>query len=227
MNIETDFSITFDIEQMNKTQRVGLERMLLRPKMKEIYNVALEECKKCLKPQAGWDIFELDGIHHEQLHLKNGVELGGGPVVDVMGGATHLLLGICTIGNLFDEILTKIQKENMVKAVFLDSLGSWAVSQIRPQLIEKMKLQCCEEHPHASIALSPGESSWGMTDQAKIFSLLEPSKIGMSLTESMLMVPMKSLSFIMGLSDQNLGVETGSRCRYCVISTSCPNAFKD
>lgn len=44
---------------------------------------------------------------------------------------------------------------------------------------------------------SPGYCGWHLTGQRRLFSALEPSRIGMSLTESCLMQPMKSVSGVL------------------------------
>jgi hypothetical protein len=58
-------------------------------------------------------------------------------------------------------------------------------------------------------------------EQAVIFKLLDAGRIGVSLTPSLVMRPIKSLSLIVGLGSGPLGVEGGSNCDFCTIRERC------
>jgi hypothetical protein len=73
----------------------------------------------------------------------------------------------------------------------------------------------------ASASLSPGESEWSVSEQSVIFGLLDTQPIGVVLTESLVMSPIKSLSLILGLGPGPLGVEGASNCDFCTIRERC------
>jgi hypothetical protein len=54
-----------------------------------------------------------------------------------------------------------------------------------------------------------------------IFSLLDTGPIGVALSESMVMSPIKSLSLIVGIGPGPLGVEGASNCDFCTIRERC------
>ncbi len=54
-----------------------------------------------------------------------------------------------------------------------------------------------------------------------IFSLLDASQIKVSLSPSMVMSPVKSLSLILGIGSQPVGVEGASNCDFCTIKDRC------
>jgi hypothetical protein len=74
---------------------------------------------------------------------------------------------------------------------------------------------------HASASLSPGESEWSVAEQAVIFSLVDAREIGVTLNESMVMSPVKSLSMMIGVGPGPLGVEGASNCDFCTIRERC------
>jgi hypothetical protein len=55
--------------------------------------------------------------------------------------------------------------------------------------------------------------------QRQIFDLLDSSKIDVTLTESMLMIPKKSLTHILGIGVDML--ELGTSCDYCSLRETC------
>ena len=64
-------------------------------------------------------------------------------------------------------------------------------------------------------------SAWSVEEQAVMFSLLDTSEIGVSLSDSMIMSPIKSLSLIMGTGPDPMGVEGASNCDFCSIKEWC------
>jgi hypothetical protein len=74
---------------------------------------------------------------------------------------------------------------------------------------------------HLSLPLGPGESKWDIKGLKDIFDLVDSQQIGVRLTDSMLMVPMKSLSFVIGLNDQAFDIMGKSKCDYCMSKDTC------
>jgi hypothetical protein len=107
--------------------------------------------------------------------------------------------------------------------MFLDDLGSWAVDQVRQQLCRQVEAAATAQGLHASASLSPGESEWSVRDQAVIFSVLDTHPIGVTLNDSLVMLPLKSLSLVVGIGPGPLGVEGASNCDFCTIRERCQN----
>jgi hypothetical protein len=106
--------------------------------------------------------------------------------------------------------------------VLLDQLGSLAVGQLSQLFYERLETDAAAQGLHISTYLSPGESEWSISDQAVIFELLDSKQIGVSLTESLLMKPVKSLSLMAGIRRSPMGVPGATHCDYCTISDRCP-----
>jgi hypothetical protein len=223
-HIETDFIVTYDKDALIAQQGKGAQRLLARPKMMELFEEVLQEIPNYIAPIALWDSFSITGFHHDKIVLRDNLEIGGGPVGEVFAGASEFVTGVCTIGELIDQKISEAQHPEsgqMLKALFLDSLASHAIGQVRNQLIKKLKNQYLMDGKHVSIELSPGESNWIINEQALIFQLLDTESIGMRLTDSMLMIPMKSISFAFGAGEVELGREVGSRCQWCLMKDKC------
>ena len=92
---------------------------------------------------------------------------------------------------------------------------------MRQQLCRQVEDDAIGRELHASASLSPGESEWSVAEQAVIFSLVDAREIGVTLTESLVMSPVKSLSLIMGIGPGPLGVEGASNCDFCTIRERC------
>jgi hypothetical protein len=197
-------------------------RLLQNPAKVDLFQAALKEITEAIEPAACWDRFPIRKFLHDKLVLENGVRIGGGPVVPVVGGAEELIVAVCTIGRAADRLIEDTQKSRQLfKALVLNDLAAWAVDIVRQQLCRSFEDESKEQGLHISAPLSPGESVWSVSDQAVIFSLLDAGQIDVSLSPSMVMSPIKSLSLILGVGSGPVGVEGASNCDFCTIKERC------
>ncbi len=224
MQTRRDWRLRFDpnayVEQVGGT----LPRLLKRPDVRADWDGAVADAAELLAPAAAWDLFDVREFRHERVILADGTKIGGGPVASVVAGAAQLAASVCTAGPAISRRITEYQHAGKrLRAMFLDDLGSWAVDQVRQQLCRTIEADAAARGWRSSASLSPGESTWPVTEQAVIFALLRPGTdaIGVTLTESMVMTPIKSLSLIVGIGPGPLGVEDASNCDFCTIRDRC------
>lgn len=222
MYVTHDFTICFDETQYIAQVGGSLSKLLARPNVRASWVAALDDARRLLRPAAAWDTFAIKEFRHERLVLANGTRIGGGPVASVVAGASELAVGVCTVDGAISSRATVLQAEGQrLRAMFLDDLGSWAVDQVRQQLCRGIEAAAKGRGWRASASLSPGESEWSVSEQSVIFGLLDTQPIGVVLTESLVMSPIKSLSLIVGLGPGPLGVEGASNCDFCTIRERC------
>ena len=100
-----------------------------------------------------------------------------------------------TIGIGADRLIMKYERTSPAKAVMIDALASSAIEA----WCDKINHQLCE-NLRSRPRFSPGYGDFDIKHQKDIMALLGISrKIGLSLTESMLMTPTKSVTAIIGI----------------------------
>ena len=222
MQIKRDWNIQFDAEQYVAQVGGTLPRLLDRPGVKAEWEAALADAAGLIEPAAAWDTFPIREVRHERLVLANGTTIGGEPMASVVAGARELAIAVCTAGDAISRRISEHQRNGQrLCAIFLDDLASWAVDQVRQQLCRTIEAEAAARDWQASASLSPGESAWSVTEQSVIFALLDTRPIGVVLTESLVMRPIKSLSLVMGIGPGPLGVQGASNCDFCTIRERC------
>jgi hypothetical protein len=222
MHITHDFTLAFDMDEYVSFHGQQYARLLARPAVRAEVESVFAEVGDVVRPAACWDVFPIQGFVHDRVRLAGGATLGGGPVVEVVCGAEALALAVVTVGPAVDERIRQLSAERQrFQALVLDELASWAVDQVRQQLYAQMSAAFQARGWRTSTFLSPGESAWSVREQRIFFKLLDASQIGVSLNDSYLMTPLKSLSLMCGAGSQPLGVEGLTNCDFCSIKDRC------
>jgi hypothetical protein len=228
MQVQHDFPPICDEHRLYTFYGQRLERYRQNTAQWDAFQIALEEVNFLIHPAVIWDSFRIEKTLHNHFLLEGGTKIGGGPVVPVIGGATELILAVCTIGSQVEEAIhLHTQNNEPLEAVFLDEMSSWATDQLSQLLCHQLESDLSRRDLQSSTPLSPGISDWSLKDQGVIFGLLDTQQIGVTLNSSLLMHPIKSVSLIMGAGPVKMGKEGATSCDYCNMSETCAYRRKE
>jgi hypothetical protein len=124
------------------------------------------------------------------------------PVGEIFARADHLALFAITLGQPVSDALAQcFVSRDFALASILDAMASVAADGVA-DLIERrydtqLRAQGWFTPDGAVLRYSPGYCGWHVTGQKRLFARLDPSPIGLSLTESSLMQPLKSVSGVL------------------------------
>ena len=113
-------------------------------------------------------------------------------------GCKRVILFAATVGIGIDRLISKYSRTSPAKALLLQALGTERVEALCDLFVEDIKRECgAALRPRFSIGYGDTDLSW----QKDILNILDASrKIGISLNESMLMSPTKSVTAFIGIS---------------------------
>jgi hypothetical protein len=121
------------------------------------------------------------------------------PVADISGRAEHLALFAVTLGEPASQAVhDRLAQEDFALAYVLDAMASVAADDVA-DLAERRFAAMLRERgwvapDGAVLRYSPGYCGWDITGQRRLFAYVKPEQIGLSLGESCLMKPLKSVS---------------------------------
>ena len=129
------------------------------------------------------------------------------------------VFAICTIGKgLETHVAEFLKKGKLAKGAILNAIASHAAEQTAEYAYRKILLDFEEEIKGKDVTcrFSPGYCQWELKKgQQTIFDYLEGSKVGVILTSSMMMNPVKSVSFAINIGkevDNELGLRGCENC---------------
>lgn len=136
-----------------------------------------------------------------------------------LNGCNEAALMCATLGTEADKLIRVAQVSDMARAVVLDSMASVAIEQV----CQKVDALLASRFPdrYFTFRYSPGYGDYPIELQKTFLRILDaPRKIGLSLSESCLLIPSKSVTAIAGLS--HAPVERGRRgCAVCSLRKTC------
>ena len=105
-----------------------------------------------------------------------------------------------TIGNQYDEYCKRLKKNNDILLTFIaDIIGSILAEATVSWLMNRLTEIAEVEGLKVSNNYSPGYCDWALVDQKKLFGLFPENITGVRLTDSCLMLPVKSVSGIVAI----------------------------
>lgn len=156
---------------------------------------------------------------YKTLELPNPEIIAGEDIKAHLSGCGKAVVMCATLGAGTDRLIRQAQITDMARAVVLDSLASAAIEQVCSE-IDKI---VASENPglFQTFRYSPGYGDYPLELQRVFLRLLDaPRKIGLSVNESFLLIPTKSVTAISGLSESP--VEKKRRgCAVCGMRESC------
>ncbi len=114
----------------------------------------------------------------------------------ILCGCRYAVVFVATLGVEIDRLITKYSKLSPSRALILDAIGNERIEAVCEEFCKELEAT----YGRVTRRFSPGYSDLDISYQVDIFDLLSPEKrIGVCLTDTLLMTPTKSVSAIVGI----------------------------
>ena len=178
-----------------------------------------DELSDMIQPRYVYRVFDLE-------RLPDGVRLQGTDV-DLTGSSARTMLDrcdqaallACTLGTRFDAKLLALQARDMAKAVICDALGSAFVEAG----CDEAEREIAGRFPGMYLAdrFSPGYGDLPLALQPQLCAALDAGRrLGLTVSQSLLLNPVKSVTAVIGLSDTPQPARIRG-CVHCNLRETC------
>lgn len=149
----------------------------------------------------------------------SGITLPGSLAGTMLSPCRRAVLLACTLGAGFETLLRAVEARDMARAVLLDACGSALVeagcSRVERELAERFPQM------YGSDRFSPGYGDLPLALQRPVCAVLDASRrLGVQVTESLLLNPAKSVTAIIGLADRPQPARIRG-CAFCSLAGRC------
>ena len=180
----------------------------------------LERCEALMlqtaRPRLVWRMFE---IAKDGTLAGTDYRPGGEDIHAFLSDCESVIVFAATLGAEAESLIRRASGRRMGDSVILDAAGSAAIEAVCDNFCEDLAKELAPRC--LTDRFSPGYGDMPLSDQRAIFRLLDVSRrIGVSLSESCLMIPQKSVTALIGVSDRPQPKRTRG-CENCGSYENC------
>jgi hypothetical protein len=159
--------------------------------------------------------FDEDGVHVEGMTAA----LTGNDIIRHLSGCSRAVILAATLTSEADKLIRKSAISGMAENLAVDCLCSAAIEQVCDRAETEIFSQL--NAPYRTWRFSPGYGDLPITLQRDILIFLNATRrIGLTLTDSLLMIPSKSVTAIIGVSDTPVE-QRAKGCAVCKMRDRC------
>ncbi len=197
----------------------GGSKYVMDEKMKELARPVLEKAKKLIAPVFSYAIYDRSELDEETRFLLMG------PVLEKFekeNDSPSVCVCLCTLGHELENAVGEMTKSGKaLEAVFLDAAGVGFLESLGNSSFSSIREEAEKSGLFPGCRFEPGCGGISLGVQKLIFSLLNSSLVGVSLSDSCVMSPMKSLSFWMFFHETSQADAGLYKCGVCGLM-DCP-----
>ncbi len=213
------------LEKLNRKEALrylGYSGEQLDDTMKHLIDLCEEKVLAVAKPRYVYKVCNImaiesqnHGIAVDGCHLV----LTGESIKKHLKGCDMAVLMAVTLSDSIDRLIRITQVEDMAKAVLVDSLSSVAIEQV----CDKVEHIIRQAYPdkYQTFRFGIGYGDLPILLQKDFLNALDaPKRIGLNVNASYMLTPTKSVTAIIGLSDNSIE-KTARGCQTCNMREQC------
>lgn len=167
-----------------------------------------EEVTSRITPRSSWVLTE-----------KSRLNLPGEMTQRMLADCRQCAVLACTLGTEFDLWVRREQMRDMARAAMLDALGSAYIEAACDAAEDTIRARL--PGMYLTDRFSPGYGDLPLAVQPDLLALAGGSRIGVTLTDALLLNPQKSVTAIVGVADRPQMARIRG-CAYCALNQTCP-----
>ena len=175
--------------------------------------------EKRVQPRYLWRACRIDRTGAEVSLPEAGLALPGALAGKMLAECDTAVLLVCTIGAGFDRLEKEWEARDMARAAVMDTCGSAWTEAVCDAAEEEIRGRFPGKY--LTDRFSPGYGDLPLSLQADFLRALDGGrKLGITANESFLLLPCKSVTAVIGLSDRPQGAKIRG-CAYCSLRENC------
>lgn len=180
-----------------------------------------ETLQSCLRELDGKLTYKICYCEFPIVHYDGYIDLGFSKATSSalkrnLTGCESIVLFAGTIGIGLDRLIARYSSVSPVKSFMFQAIGAERIESLCDVFNDEIDAQKTEEGYSTRPRFSPGYGDLPLDAQQSIFNVLDcPRKIGLTLNQSMLMSPSKSVTALIGVSKEICGAKHKENCEIC------------
>lgn len=205
-----------DVKEENILKSLGVPADKAEDHLIGMIRELMSHCKEICMPQTACSVF-----NDPQIIKTSGKMILYGEsfslhkmVSAALQESTAIAVFIATCGREVEAYSKQLlQQGNILEGFIVDLIGSEIAEGMADYTHNRIMHEMALSGMHTTNRYSPGYCNWPVNDQKQLFRIMGDNTCGVSLSESSLMQPIKSVSGIIGIGPGV--INRGYACAYC------------
>ena len=198
---------------------LGYKGQNIEKELIEQINNLIYECKNLIRSKYVYREFNL--LKEDKNILLEGTKLilKGNDITNLLKESDRCVLMAVTIGTDIERKIKLYSKSNLTKSIILDACASTAVEEVCDKVQEIIIKDVLKGEEKFTFRYSPGYGDLPLDIQKDFISILDcERKIGLKVSNEMILFPRKSVTAIVGI---NSSKKNNRKCENCNNYESC------
>ncbi len=195
------------------------KKIEITPEIDSLIDECIADLEKVITPATVYKRLPLAWLDEKTIEVGD-MQVASTSLAKNLQGCHEVFLFGATIGIGVDRMIKRAELSKMAKAAIYQATGAEMVECVCDELNEQLRQDVAQEGLYLKPRFSPGYGGTPLSLQRDFERILHMSAIGISLTETCLMVPSKSVTAFIGITDQK--TKSVSGCAAC-DQQDCPS----
>ena len=204
-----------DIPMKEVLRYLGHDRQAIDSALEDQIISCIRSVRESSRPRLTYTVLNVhDGV-------ISGLYLAGNDMKNMLYPCSMAIIMAATLGPEAEALLRRTEVLNMADALIMDSAQSTAIENVCDNFEAQMRAAYRTEGMFLTDRFSPGYGDLPLDCQKNIIALLGAEKrIGLTVTAGNILVPRKSVTCIIGISERRQKLERRG-CASCTLNQSC------
>lgn len=200
---------------------LGYKSGAIEDNLNGLIDECIEEIKKYSNNKYTYKIFSIEKENDIVRVLDSNLVFKGESINrHLKNSSMCAILGV-TLGGLVDTKVRYYEKINLTKALILDACATTAVEWACDEAEKEIRTEAHKRNLGITYRFSPGYGDLSIEIQSKILMAIDAEKrIGLTVTESNILLPRKSVTAIIGFQDKSI-ISEHPGCKECNNYNKC------
>lgn len=190
-----------DIRTREAVRYLGYGSHAVDDHIRTMIDSSFQELEQAADMRIVYRIFDVSSGTNE--HLKIGqLDIDSKNLAKNLSGCSQAMVLAATLGTSVDMLLRKYSLTDMAKAVVVQACAAAMLEECLDNWQKERSEEMQKEQLYLRPRFSPGYGDFSIEHQKKLLQMLDASKkIGLTVTDSMMLVPSKSVTAVIGISE--------------------------
>jgi len=191
-----------EIDKKEVLRYLGYKNQKIDNNMIDLVDECCKEIIDISKASSVYEIFDIERKNNQIFLLGSTLILKDIDIKNLLINSKKCVVMAATLGSFVDSKIAYYSRFNITKGLIMDACATTAIEYLCDELQNKIMENALKDNLFITTRYSPGYGDFSIDNQTEILNILDAyKKIGLSVTENNIMLPRKSVTALIGLSE--------------------------